>query len=77
MLTISYKLAQNGLECHLRWTKIQNSPWGMPPDPLAWAAISTELLSEIIIISNSVHITCQELTINIGTQEEVEYGITE
>ena len=56
-------LSQNGLECHLRWTKIQIFLVGMPPDPLAWAAFSTEMLSEIIKISNSVHKTCQELAI--------------
>ena len=63
MLTISCKVAQNGLECHLRWTKIQSLPGGMPPDPLAWAAFSTKLLSETVEICNSFHKTCQELVI--------------
>ena len=65
MLTISSKLAQNGLECHLNRTKIQNFlSWGsMLPDPLAWVAFITELFSEIIEISNSIHKTCQELGI--------------
>ena len=57
------KLAQNGLECHFRLTKIQNFPGGMPSDPIAWAAVSTELLSEIVEISNFAHKTCQELAI--------------
>ena len=61
MLTISSKLAQNGIEYHLRWTKIQKFLGGMPLDPLAQVAFSTQLLSEIVEISKSVHKSCQEL----------------
>ena len=32
-------------------------------EPQAWAAFSTELLSEIVEISNAFHRTCQELAI--------------
>ena len=35
----------------------------MPLEPLAQVAFSTQLLSEIVEISNSVHKTCQELAI--------------
>ena len=63
LFTLGCNVAQNGLERHLRWTKIQNFPGrGMPLDLLAWAVFSTELLLEIVEIFNSVHKIFQELT---------------
>ena len=53
-------MAQNAISDELKFKVFLG---GLPPDSLASAAFSTEMLSEIVEISNSVHKTFQELAI--------------